>query len=122
MRHRNSNKGNPACKSCHTGRENTGKQNQCDPERLNIHAHILGIAFSQLISSYWFRHQKSNDKRCHDYNCHRRNIFPGRSRKTSHRPVMKIYDVGIIRKVTTKSVTAEQIYPIMIPLITSIDI
>lgn len=49
-----SNEGDRSCKSGNTGGENTGKQDQKNPEQLDIYSHILSVSLSQLVCANGF--------------------------------------------------------------------
>lgn len=51
MRHSDPHEGDRPCKSSHTGRKNTGKQDQKYPESLDINSHILRVSLPQLIGA-----------------------------------------------------------------------
>ena len=54
MRHSDPHEGDRPCKSGHTGRKNTGKQDQKYAEYFDIDAHILCVSLTQLIGTDGF--------------------------------------------------------------------
>ena len=98
MRHRDPHERDRACERRDARRQDTREQDQRNAEAPDIDAHIPRIALPELICADRLRHQERQHQRYRDYHEHHTDIAPARPGEASHRPVVQVHYIRIVRK------------------------
>ena len=96
MRDGDADKGDGAGEGRHAGGKHARKEDERRAEGLEGNAKVLRVHLAQLIGADGLREKENEHERRAADDGHGSDIFPAHAGKRAHRPVMKVYDVGVV--------------------------